>query len=195
MTLSLDSLTFGPARMTWGIKTNSRVFTSPLTQESTFLELPGAKWNCMASYNDLEPDQRDELEALIMQLRGPTKTIAISDPLKNGQHAEIAQSSIISASGVTVNLNIAFPLIKVGDRVEIQDSEGNPVELKTVVEKNPASTEITVEPPLRGTYGAESFANFYKPKANFSLIDDNQFSAKIRAPFLSSFTLSFEERF
>lgn len=62
--------TLAPARLEWGLRTNTWKFESPLTANVQTVELPGARWVATFAYQDMSNLVSPEYEAFIAKLRG-----------------------------------------------------------------------------------------------------------------------------
>lgn len=66
-------------RATWGLRSNTQMFTSPLSGAQQVLELPGAKWVATLEIPPLEPAEIRALLALLVSLRGQANTVDLWD--------------------------------------------------------------------------------------------------------------------
>lgn len=59
-----------PAKVTWGLQSNTETFTSPLNRSTQTLERPGARWKASLEMPRMDPDTRGQLEAFLVSLGG-----------------------------------------------------------------------------------------------------------------------------
>ncbi len=60
----------GPTSWNWRKASNTQTFQSPLTGGVQTLVLPGARWACSATWDNLQADDRAKLLAFLASLRG-----------------------------------------------------------------------------------------------------------------------------
>jgi hypothetical protein len=60
----------GPSSLSWRKLSNSQAFESPLTKSVQTVELPGARWACTASWENLQTTDANKLRAFLAKLRG-----------------------------------------------------------------------------------------------------------------------------
>lgn len=69
-TLTFPTLSRDPHTWTWRKLSNTQTFESPLTRGVQTLALPGARWACAATWENLQPADAALLRAWLAQLQG-----------------------------------------------------------------------------------------------------------------------------
>jgi len=168
-----------PSNMTWSLRSNTQVFTSPTTGVSQTAEAPGAAWSVQMVFRPLTEDDARTLIAFLVGLRGMANRLTLHDhsltaprgiatgtPLVKGA----AQTGgTINTDGWTIN---ATGILKAGDWVGI----GGELKMIRADVNSDASgnAALLVEPPQRSSPADNSAIITASPTAAFMLADDGQ---------------------
>lgn len=66
-----------PNSMDWGLVSNDRIHTSPLSNSQQIVEMPGSFWRCTMRFNYLSRHQEREMTALLGRMRGRAGTVDV----------------------------------------------------------------------------------------------------------------------
>jgi len=146
-----------PQSALWELRSNTQIFTSPLSQQSQTVELAGAKWYCSVAWNNLSRAEVAPIQALFYKLRGMANTVYLP---RFGETAPIGSVSgsitVSSSTGSTVTLSSSS--LSIGDFIQFENYE-----VKMIVGKS--SSTYTIEPPFRTQPSSSSAVTYTNPSA------------------------------
>jgi hypothetical protein len=146
-----------PQSALWELRSNTQIFTSPLSQQSQTVELAGAKWYCSIAWNNLSRAEVAPIQALFYKMRGMANTVYLP---RFGETAPIGTVSgsitVSSSTGSTVTLSSSS--LSIGDFIQFANYE-----VKMIVGK--ASSTYTIEPPFRTQPSSSSAVTYTNPSA------------------------------
>jgi hypothetical protein len=205
-----------PSEVTFGLRSNTQVFRSPLTASIQTLRMPGAAWAGRATFNDLQDAEARELEAFLVDLDGMNGRFyfgdyslveprgAISGHTNSLQVRGASQTgSTLAVDNGPANLSNAF---LAGDYVAFDTSMGRELKMVTAAANFNSSgqTTLSVAPNIR-TSPSDNAAVAYRLNSATSVgnsdttcvmrlqSDESQWS--VRAPVITGITISFIEAF
>jgi hypothetical protein len=146
-----------PQSALWELRSNTQIFTSPLSQQSQTVELAGAKWYCSVAWNNLSRAEVAPIQALFYKMRGMANTVYLP---RFGETAPIGSVSgsitVSSSTGSTVTLSSSS--LSIGDFIQFENYE-----VKMIVGKS--SSTYTIEPPFRTQPSSSSAVTYTNPSA------------------------------
>jgi len=190
--LTFPTLASGtPVQFSSSLVPNTQIFTSPLNRTTQTAELPGARWQAEASWQNLPHSDARLLKAFLARLRGAAGRFYfwdMSHPAPSGtalgagvvNGASQAGASIIT-NGWTIN---QANLFAVGDYIGI----GGELKVVTVQAASDAAgaSTITFEPPLRSAPANGSPIVIAAPTCVMRLADDKQDGFVFSGPLSAS---------
>lgn len=162
-----------PRLVRWGLTSNTMPFSSPLSGAMQTVEMPGARWRCSFTMENLVEADAALLQALLVQLRGQANRLllhnfarptprgtATGTPLVNG-------ASQTGVSLITDGWTAGITALRTGDFFGVNG------ELKMVtadaVADGSGNATISFEPPLRSSPADNAAITTNKPLAIFML--------------------------
>lgn len=146
-----------PQSALWELRSNTQIFTSPLSQQSQTVELAGAKWYCSVAWNNLSRAEVAPIQALFYKMRGMANTVYLP---RFGETAPIGtvtgSITVSSSTGSTATLSSSS--LSIGDFIQFTNYE-----VKMIVGK--ASSVYTIEPPFRTQPTASTSVTYNNPSA------------------------------
>lgn len=103
-TLNFPSIT--PSAISFGIRYNTQINTSPLSGSIQTIEIPGARWVAEVSFDDMEPAEGRVMAAFLAQLRGVSGRFL----LKDFSHTQ-PRGTNLAAGAVTIDVTTQTPLV------------------------------------------------------------------------------------
>jgi len=146
-----------PQSALWELRSNTQIFTSPLSQQSQTVELAGAKWYCSVAWNNLSRAEIAPIQALFYKLRGMANTVYLPRFGETDPIGSVSGSITVSSStGSTVTLSSSS--LSIGDFIQFANYE-----VKMIVGKS--SSTYTIEPPFRTQPSSSSAVTYTNPSA------------------------------
>lgn len=146
-----------PQSALWELRSNTQIFTSPLSGQSQTVEMAGAKWYCSVAWNNLSRDEMSPIQALFYKMRGMANTVYLP---RFGETAPIGSVSgsitVTSSTGSTATLSSSS--LSIGDFIQFANYE-----VKMIVGKS--SNVYTIEPPFRTQPSSSSAVTYTNPSA------------------------------
>ena len=183
MTLRWSSSDPAPSTAVWELRYNTQIFTSPLTQSTQAVALPGARWLTQWKWDALDATRLARVLALLTPLRGRAATILL--PHLGFRMASIypdIQRSVQSATTNSIVYN-GFE-ITAGDRIQC---EGDEVKLVTAA----SASTLAVEPAFR-SIPATGSAISLRPHSRMRL-DHDGLATQLSAGGIYALSASFSE--
>jgi hypothetical protein len=183
-------------RSDWGLASNSAIFGDPLKGAVQTLARPGAKWTVTMYFDSLGEDERAELAAFLVQLRGHENRAKIYNHAHTqrgyaGGTPLVAGSSQTGTSLTTDGWSGSNPVLRAGDYFAVNG------ELKMITSDanhSGGSATLNFEPALRASPPDNDPIDVSNPEATFVLRGpDVKWSN--RPADLSAFTIEFIEAF
>lgn len=169
-----------PQKGTFGLQSNTRSFTSPLSGVTKTLETPGARWLANITYDALSDAQIRELMAFLVKLRGSSGRFYYGDPFYKSPAGAASGTPLVNGASQTGTTLITdgwalgvTNILKAGDYIQLANNE-----LKMVVadvdSNGSGQATLTIEPPIRTSPADNSAIIISSPKCVMRLIDDEQ---------------------
>ena len=167
-----------PASLQWGLAANTQAFTSPLSQASQTLELPGARWTAILNYPPLIDAETALLQAFVIALKGRANRVrmwnmARPNPRGNATGAPVVNGAAQLGNTLTTSgWTPSTAVLKAGDFVGI----GGELKMITADLSSNGSGLATLafSPPLRASPTDSSAIVTTKPTALMRLDGDDQ---------------------
>lgn len=183
----------------FGLRFNTRAFTSPFNQATQTLELTGARWAATYTTPMLTRAQRAELQAFLIKLRGRANTFYAYDPDGKTPRGVMSGTPLVKGAGQTGNsLNIdgctnsITGWGKAGDYFTVNG------ELKMLTAdcntNGSGETTLVFEPSLRSAPADNAVITVSTATCEMMLVDDNQAQWDSDENKLSSITFSGVEK-
>lgn len=184
-----------PESMDWGLVSNDRVHTSPLSNSQQVIEMPGSYWRCTVRFGNLSCGRDRELSALIGRMRGRAGTVLVprwqrerSDDVGSPSVVSaLVYSYVIEAAGFTPSTDV----FAAGDYMSING------ELFEVVDNVQSSASgaasIPVNKRVRATIAPGEPIEYREPVCRMRRVDP-RFSMSVRSTF-SSTSIELREAF
>lgn len=186
----------GPAGgFAWRKLSNTQAFESPLTRSVQTLALPGARWACTATWQNLTPDEAATFRAFLYGLRGRAGRFRMPhfgrrSPLSAVTGTpRVAGAGQVGATLVTDGWAGGFSL-SAGEFVQIGDELR--VTTAAAVATSGGVMSLPLDEPLRGSPADDTVLVFSLPTAVMRLTSDDVESSFARSALgaLETFTLS-----
>lgn len=200
MILSFPSIQ-APTDVSWVLRANTQVQTSPLNRATQTLQMPGAVWVATLTWSAMPEDDRRVLEAFIAKLGGragrfflrpyhaPRRATGTGTPNMNGS---IQTGSTISIKGWGASAQ-AF---KAGDFLSYPDADGR--HLLHIVTADSAATglgfaSVDIAPPVRRSVPDGTAVEVAAPVGTFRLVADDDGVMTVASPLRGTVSISAEE--
>lgn len=185
----------GPAGgMAWRKLSNTQVFESPLTRSTQTLALPGARWACSATWQNLTPAEAALMRAFLYGLRGRAGRFYLPHFGRRSPLSAIAGTPRIagtSQTGATLDTDGWTPgaTLAAGEFVQI----GDELRVTTAAATADGSgvLELVLDEPVRSSPADNTQLVFSLPAAVMMLRSDDvesSFARSVLGP-LETFTL------
>lgn len=189
----------------WSLQTNTMTFSSPLSNATQRMELPGARWSASLSFRDLQQAEHREWMATLAQLRGAAGSCYLSPSFGNPLMGAGGGNPVVAGANQTGNSltisggpNSATAWLKKGDYFSFDNGLGQR-ELKIVTAavntNGSGAATITFEPPIRSAPANGAAVEINAPSAIMRLVDDSQAQWTITGRRFGSATVQFIETF
>lgn len=167
-----------PSEMTFGLRTASLNFASPLTGAAQSVTVPGSRWLCTLQWASMVRADADVLQALLVQLRGRSNRLVVwplPRPAPRGVGGGTPVVYLGGQTGSSINVDGLTPsttgIYLPGDFLGIGG------ELKMVTAQVDSdgfgNGTINFEPPLRASPADDSAIVTNQPTAKFMLQNDD----------------------
>ena len=189
----------GPTSFVWRKLANTQTFESPLTRSVQTLALPGARWACTATWDNLLDEDARKLAAFMAQLRGASGRFYLhhlARPNIRGTGAGtplVKGASQTGASLVTDGWTVGTTLLA-GDLVGFGGYELRMVVADATADGSGNMT-LTLDEPMRASPSDNSAIDITSPAGIFRLTGDEVASSFAPGGPLESFTLDCVETF
>ena len=189
-----------PASMQWGLRSNTLVYTSPLSGAVQTASSPGARWICSLQWNNLRRADADAILAVLLQLRGRANRLVLWDLAHPGFRGTATGTAQVDGASQTGNtLAIATSVTNRTNWCLPGDKFGVNGELKMVTAaantNGSGDTTLTFEPPLRASPGDTQQVVIDSPTAKFILADNDVRWGTSRAGVISDLQIEMVEAF
>lgn len=146
-----------PQSALWELRSNTQIFTSPLSGQSQTVELAGAKWYCSVAWNNLSRAEIAPIQALFYKMRGMANTVYLPRFGESAPQNSVSGSiTVTSSTGSTATLSSSS--LSIGDFIQFANYE-----VKMIVGKS--SNVYTIEPPFRTQPSSSSSVTYTNPSA------------------------------
>jgi hypothetical protein len=201
--LTLPASLIGPAEIEWGLRSNSQAFVSPLNRSAQTLENPGAVWVASLSWPTLTRDQRRDLAAMLVRLRGQAGRLYFGDPAARTPRGIATGAPVVAGAGQTgsvLAVSGAAPSLpnwlRAGDYIHFDTPDGRR-ELKMVTQDAATNAggaaSLQIEPPIRTSPAAGAAIATSNATCIMRPEDDEQAKWRVRQAFFGSVALRLVE--
>jgi hypothetical protein len=168
------------SEVTFSLATNTRIFTSPFTQTSQRLAMPGAHWEASFVFSALKRNDAAPWQAFLMKLKGAASTFFANDPSATHPQGTGSGIPLINGSGQTGTQLLtdgwlpSQTVLKAGDYFQI----GSELKIITadVTSSISGSATLQFEPALRSIPIDNTPLIVLNPQCVMRLVDDKQTS-------------------
>jgi hypothetical protein len=183
-----------PTRITWGIRSNTESFTSPLNGSTQTIGRPGSRWRITLEFSGMDLTQGAALDAWLVGMGGMTNRSSIYPYHRPGSGAN---ASVNGASQVGTSLVIngagANRTFAAGDFFSVNS------ELKMITAPATAdgSGNVTLQfsPMLRASPISGSAVVFTKPTVLMMLEQNESAVSRVPGPLYDNITIALIEAF
>lgn len=194
-TIAFPTISRFPREVQFGIVWNTQVFSSPLRQSVSTIEIPGARWKTQFRLSDFEEADAALVQVFLMQLRGRVNRAAMYNIARRNPRGTIAGTPQVKGASQT-GASLLIDGCTVGTTLLKGDFFAVNGELKMVVADATAdgSGEMTVtfEPPLRASPDDNDAITTSQPTTLMMLESDEQMW-NTKPGVRTDFTISFIE--
>ncbi|WP_313818722.1 hypothetical protein [Cupriavidus sp.] len=162
-----------PAKVTWGLQSNTEAFTSPLNRSVQTLERPGARWKVTLEFPPKKDVDVGRLEAFLASLGGMAGRFTLwpharpgssaYSPLVNGSMTDFKSLPTKSWPASTLVLR-AGDYLAVGGELKIVTAD--------VTSGGGGLASVPVAPAFRSAPANGAAITLYKPRATMMLTTD-----------------------
>lgn len=162
-----------PAKVTWGLQSNTEVFTSPLNRSSQTVERPGARWKATWEFAPRDDDSRGQLEAFLASLGGMAGRFTVWPHQRPGSALYIAQvnGNLTNFKQLpTKNWPANTKVLRAGDFLAV----GGELKMVTadVFTDGVGHAVVNVAPAFRKAPGIDDIIALNKPRTTMLLATD-----------------------
>ena len=188
-------LSLCPQSMDWGLVSNDRAHTSPLSNSQQIIEMPGAYWRCVLRFDALTRKREREITALLGRMRGRAGTVDVPTWTRR-RTDDIGTPVVVSAPVYSFQLSASgmSPSARVfaaGDYITIA---GEMFEVVEDVDSSPTGTAvIPVNKRVRATIAPGSAIEYRLPYCRMRRVQSN-YSLGIQ-PIVSGTSIELREAF
>ncbi len=183
----------------WALKTNTLLFTSPLSRETQSLELTGARWEVTYTLTPHNKVEAGVINAFLVGLRGAANSFYGFDPDRKTPQGTgngtplVNGASQVGTSLITDGWANSETVLKAGDYFQV----GNELKMVTadVTSDGSGNATIAFEPVLRAAPADNATIITTNPKCIMRLVDDNQAGWDTNNNSLYGYTFSAVETF
>ncbi|QEZ47180.1 hypothetical protein [Cupriavidus oxalaticus] len=185
-----------PAKVAWGLQSNTETFTSPLNRSMQTVERPGARWKVTLEFPPKNDADRGRLEAFLAALGGMAGRFTLwpharpgssmYSPLVNGTMTDFKVLPTKSWPASTL-------VLRAGDYL----SAGGELKLVTadVTSNGSGLASVPVAPAFRKAPANNSAITLDKPRATMMLVSDEYSVAVIPGRISDAVVISAVEMF
>ena len=187
-----------PSASTWTLLTNTRRFSSPLTNATQTVARKGTMWRADLTFNNLTTENRGALQAFISKLEGQVHRVSLQDHafVRQGAGGGTPRVAGASQSGSTVNIDGASTSITdwllPGDLLSF-DNQLFMCTAACNTDPSLGSATVSITPPIRQSPPNDSLVEITTPRGVFMLVTDPSWNNRAGANIVSSFSMTFLE--
>lgn len=194
-TISFPAISRLPREFSFGVVWNTQVFSSPLTQSVSTVEIPGARWKMQFRLANFEEADAALVQVMLMQLRGRVNRLALYNLARRTPRGTLAGTPLVAGASQT-GASLAIDGCTAGTTLLKGDMFAVNGELKMVCADATAdgsgTMTVTFEPPLRSSPADNAPITTSQPTALFMLESDEQMWST-KPGVRSDFTISLIE--
>lgn len=189
-----------PSAMTFGLRSNTLDFASPLTGGVQTVGMPGARWFCTLTWAGLTLAHAAALQALQVRLRGRANRLVLPNlsrasirgvgggtPLVNGAGQTGATINVDGLPVSTTGVYLAGDFLGIGGELKMVAADVN--------SNGSGQAAVTFEPPLRAAPADNSAIVTYQPTAKFILVSPDVSWQHINPMSVGAFEMQLVEVF
>ena len=191
-----------PSTSSWTLVTNTRRFSSPLTNATQTVARKGTMWRVDLAFNNLTTTDRGALQGFLAKLEGQVNRVLLKDhaftrqgagggaPLINGA-SQTGSSIILDGVGTVTNYLLAGDLLSFD--TGYPSTTNNPQLHMCTTDVNAVGGAITVaiSPPLRTSPPNNAPINITDPESVFMLASDPSWDNRPASSIVSNFSVTF----
>ena len=190
---SLDSFEFN-------LQSNTQTFVSPLNGQTQTLELPGAKWICTMSMQNVNEFDGRIIKAFLSSLRGASGRLNLGDLSHPTPSGTALGTGTVNGTEQTGNTLITHGWTGAQSKLFLPGdyfSVNNELKMITVLSTSDSygNSTLTFEPPLRTSPTNGGSIGVSNPTCVMMLIDDKQVNLPMKAGRIFAPVISFTEVF
>lgn len=163
-----------PSAHTWGLRSNTQVFESPLTGSVQTLELPSPRWVATLRFAALNGADAALMRAFLASLRGRAGRFTLHDHTRERPRGT-ATAALVNGAGQT-GTSLAVDGMGAGSTLLAGDYLSVNGELKMLTADATAdgggAATLAITPPLRSAPADNAVVTLIKPTATFMLDQD-----------------------
>lgn len=162
-----------PSKATWGLQSNTEMFTSPLNRSVQTVERPGARWKVTLEFPPMLETQRGRLEAFLASLGGMAGRFTLWPHARPGSaaYSPLVNGAISNFKSLpTKGWPPSTAVLRAGDYL----SAGGELKMVTADVTSDAGglASVPVAPAFRSAPAANSAVTLDKPRAVMMLAAD-----------------------
>lgn len=197
---------FKPSRAEFGLVSNTQGFVSPLAATVQTVELPGARWRCRMTFENLSDADGRTLKAFLTKLNGMAGRFYYGDPsfLIDGPQGALGGTPLVNGASQTGNtLNVdgwsasVTDILKAGDYIQFTNADGGR-ELKMITadvsSNGSGETALEVYPAIRVS-PADNAAITVTGATCQMMLNSDAADWALRRPMLNTITIDAIEAF
>ena len=168
---------------TFGLESNTQIFTSPLSNNSQILELTGARWTASYTVANKTAANAGAWIAFLTKLRGQANSFYGYDPKRVAAQGNAGGTPLVKGASQTGNslitdgwTNSVTNILKAGDMIAFDTTDGRELKMVTANANSDGSGNCTVsiEPSIRTSPANDATIIVATPTCVMRLQDDNQ---------------------
>jgi hypothetical protein len=166
--------------VTFSLSTNTRIFTSPFTQGTQRLAMPGARWKASYVFAPLTRQEASPWQAFLAELDGAAQTFFANDPAATIPQGTGSGVPLVDGGGqsgsqlITNGWSPSQTVLKAGDYFQI-GSELKMITANAVSDISGSAT-LKFKPALRSIPADNAPLIVTNPHCVMRLVDDEQTS-------------------
>ena len=188
----------------FGLQSNTQIFTSPLSNNSQVLELTGARWSATYEVANKTAADAGQWISWLTKLRGQANTFYAYDPKRIAAQGVASGTPLVNGASQTGNSLVTdgwstsvTGILKAGDMIAFDTSDGRELKMITadVNSDGSGNATLSIEPSIRTSPANNATVIVASPTCVMALVDDGQAQWKINGQGLYEISFSGIEQF
>jgi hypothetical protein len=168
---------------TFGLESNTQVFSSPLSNNTQVLELTGARWTATYSVANKTAANAGPWISFLTKLRGQANSFYGYDPQRAVAYGNAGGTPLVKGASQTGNSIITdgwtssvTNILKAGDMIAFDTTDGRELKMVTadVNSDGSGNATIAIEPSIRTSPSNDATIIVSIPSCVMRLADDSQ---------------------